>query len=212
MQGALVAFVGMTMRKNGPRASSPAEAGSNLAVLPAKAGIPDRPQGRSVGLSWMPTFVGMTLRIGRRPPCLMLALDRGRPRPQERSARGPGSPSASGEVERVRRTLWTAGVLARRKRAREDARGPVWRPQCRHSGEGRNPRQAAGPKCWPIVDADLRRHDAADRSASTLPHAGPWTAGVLARRKRAHGAPDRLRRPGRWRAVHSPHQGSDCPR
>ena len=71
---ALVAFVGMTLRKNGPRASSPAEAGSNLAVLPAKAGIPDRPQGRSVGLSWMPTFVGMTLRIGRRPPCLMLAL------------------------------------------------------------------------------------------------------------------------------------------
>ncbi len=35
--------------------------GAHLAVLPAKAGIHGRPQGRSVGLSWMPTFVGMTL-------------------------------------------------------------------------------------------------------------------------------------------------------
>ena len=42
------------------------EVGASLAVLPAKAGIHARPQGRSVGLSWMQgallAFVGMTLR------------------------------------------------------------------------------------------------------------------------------------------------------
>ena len=47
MQGALVAFVGMTLRKHGPRASSPAGAGAHLAVM---AGLDQATQTSSCGV------------------------------------------------------------------------------------------------------------------------------------------------------------------
>ncbi len=111
----------------------------------------------------MPTFVGMTLR-GRGPRASS-------PAGGERAGRWRADPNS-------RLLIWVAGSSP----AMTLLQG--WRPPFRHSGEGRKPRQAAGPKRLPIADADLRRHDAA----------GTWTAGVLARRWRARGRP-----PSSWR-------------
>ncbi len=98
-------------------------------------------------------------------------MDRGRPRPQETSARGRARSSLAPTLPSFRR-----------------------RPE---SSIGRR------PQLLPAVDARgaccLRRHDAVGRW--TPSGIGHWTAGVLARRWRAGGAPDRLRRPGKWRVV-----------
>ncbi len=71
--------------------------------------------------------------------------------------------------------MWTARVLARiaaPRQVRGDARGPVGRPPCRHSGEGRNPRQAKGPS--------LRSSGADFRRNQHRPCGLPWMAAFAA--------------------------------
>jgi hypothetical protein len=139
MQGALVAFVGMTRWQDGRLLDRQLERGvlarrSRLRLCrhSGEGRKPRQAKGRSVCLSWMQgalvAFVGMTRwQDGR-------LLDR----PLER------------------------GVLARRSRLR----------LCRHSGEGRKPRQAKGRSvCLPWMPTFVRAGTRAVQSRRHIPGA-----------------------------------------